>query len=41
MSISDSDVTIMNGAESSLVVDFMKKQDSDPMLLEHKGAVLN
>ena len=37
MSISDNDVT-QNGAESSLVVEVKEKQDSDPILLEHKGA---
>ena len=37
MSISDSHVTIQNGAESSLVVEVKEKQDSDPILLELKG----
>ena len=41
MSISDSGVTIQNGAKSSLVVDFKEKKDSDPILLELKGAVNN
>ena len=41
MSISDSMVTVQNGAESSLVVDVKEKQDSDPILLELKGAVHN
>ena len=39
--ISDSGVTVQNGAESSLVVDVKEKQDSDPILLELKGAVHN
>ena len=39
MSISDGGVTIQNGAESSLVVEVKEKQDSDPILLELKGAV--
>ena len=41
MIISDSDVTVQNGAESSLVVEVKKKQESDPILLELKGAVNN
>ena len=41
MRISDSVVTIQNGAESSLVVEVKKKQDSDPILLELKGAFHN
>ncbi|WMV55641.1 hypothetical protein MTR67_049026 [Solanum verrucosum] len=41
MSISDGDVTVQNGAESSLVVEVKEKQDSDPILLELKGAVHN
>ncbi|WMV45982.1 hypothetical protein MTR67_039367 [Solanum verrucosum] len=40
-SISDSGVTVQNGAKSSLVVDVKEMQDSDPMLLELKGAVHN
>ena len=39
MSISDGGVTVQNEAESSLVVEVKKKQDSDPILLELKGAV--
>ena len=31
MSISDSGVTVQNGAESSLVVEVKEKQDSDPI----------
>ena len=38
ISISDSDLIVQNGAESSLVVEVKEKQDSDPILLEHKGA---
>ena len=41
ISISDNGVTSQNGAESSLVVEVKKKQDSDPILLELKGAVHN
>ena len=41
MSISDSGVTAQNGAKSSLVVEVKEKQDSDPILLELKGAVHN
>ena len=41
MSISDSHVTIQNGAESSLVVEVKKNQESDSILLELKGAVKN
>ena len=41
MSISDSGVTIQNGAESSLVVEVKEKKDSDGILLELKGAVHN
>ena len=37
ISISDSDVIVQNGAESSLVVEVKEKQDSDPILLELKG----
>ena len=39
MNISNDGVTVENGAESSLVVVVKEKQDSDPILLEHKGAV--
>ena len=38
MSISDSGVIVQNRAESSLVVEVKEKQDSDPILLEFKGA---
>ena len=41
MSISDSGVTVQNGAESSLVVKIKEKQDNDPILLELKGAIHN
>ena len=41
MIISESGVTVQNGAESSLVVEVKEKQDSDPILLELKGAVHN
>ena len=41
MSISDSGVTVQNGAESSLVVKVKEKQDNDPILLELKNAVHN
>ncbi|XP_069154286.1 uncharacterized protein [Solanum lycopersicum] len=41
MSISDSSVTVQNGEESSLVVEVMEKQESDPISLELKGAVNN
>ena len=41
MSISDSGVTVQNGVESSLVVEVKEKQDTDPSLLEQKGAVHN
>ncbi|WMV41286.1 hypothetical protein MTR67_034671 [Solanum verrucosum] len=41
MSISDSGVTVQNGAESSLVVEVKEKQDSEPILLELKGAAHN
>ena len=41
MSISDSGVSVQNGAESSLVVEVKEKQESDPILLELKGAVNN
>ncbi|KAH0784218.1 hypothetical protein KY290_003816 [Solanum tuberosum] len=34
----DSGVMVQNGAESSLVVEVKEKQDSDPILLELKGA---
>ena len=38
MSILDSGVIVRNGVKSSLVVEVKEKQDSDPILLEHKGA---
>ena len=41
MSISNSGVTIQNGEVSSLVVEVKEKKDSDPILLELKGAVHN
>ena len=41
MSISDSGVTLQNGAESSSVVEVKENQESDPILLELKGAVNN
>ncbi|KAH0713646.1 hypothetical protein KY289_009605 [Solanum tuberosum] len=41
MSILDGGVTIQNVAETSLVVEVKEKQDSDPILLELKGAVHN
>ena len=41
MSISDSGVTVQNGAESSLLVEVKEKQESDPILLELKGAINN
>ena len=41
MSISNSGVTVQNGAEASLVVDVKKNQDSDPIILELKGAAHN
>ena len=41
MSISDSGVTVQNGAESSLVEEVKEKKESDLMLLELKGAVNN
>ncbi|KAH0655152.1 hypothetical protein KY285_030034 [Solanum tuberosum] len=37
----DGGVTVQNGAKSSLVVEVKEKQDSDPILLELKGAVHN
>ena len=41
MSISNSGVTVQNGAKSSLVVEVKEKQECDPILLELKGAVNN
>ena len=34
MSISDSSVTVQNGAESSLLVEVKENQESDPIFLE-------
>ena len=39
--VSDNGVTVLNEAESSLVVEVKEKQESDPILLELKGAVQN
>ncbi|WMV08226.1 hypothetical protein MTR67_001611, partial [Solanum verrucosum] len=39
MSISNGGVTVQNGEESSLVVEVKENQDSDPVLLELKGAI--
>ncbi|XP_069143438.1 uncharacterized protein [Solanum lycopersicum] len=41
MSISYNGVTVQNGEESSFVVNFKLKQDSDPILPKLKGAVHN
>ena len=41
MSISNSNVTVQNGEESSLVKEVKEKQESDPILLELKCAVHN
>ena len=41
MSISDIGVTFQNGAELSSVVEIKENQDSDPIMLEIKGAVHN
>ena len=41
MSISDSSVTVQNGAESSLVVEVKENQYRDPILLELQGEVHN
>ena len=41
MSISDIGVTVHNREESSLVVEVKEKKDTDPILLELKGAVHN
>ncbi|XP_069145650.1 uncharacterized protein [Solanum lycopersicum] len=40
-SISDNGVIVQNKVESSLVVEVKEKQDSDAILLEHKGEVHN
>ncbi|WMV50428.1 hypothetical protein MTR67_043813, partial [Solanum verrucosum] len=39
MSISDGGVTIQNGSESSLVAEVKENKDSDPILIQLKGAV--
>ena len=41
MTISNSGVTIQNGEVSSLVLEVKEKKDSDPILLELKGAFHN
>ena len=41
MSISDCGVIVYNGVESSLVVEFKEKKDSDPIFPELKGVVHN
>ncbi|XP_069154363.1 uncharacterized protein [Solanum lycopersicum] len=41
MSISDRGVTVQNGEECSLVVKVKEKQNSDPILIELKGAFNN
>ena len=41
MSISDSGVTVQNGAELSLVVEVKENKESNPIFLELKGAVHN
>ena len=41
MSISDNDVIVQNGEESSLVVEVKENQESDPIFLELKGEVNN
>ena len=41
MSISDSGVTVQNGAELSLVVEVKENKESNPIFLELKGAVNN
>ena len=41
MSVSDSNVTIQNGAESSLVVEVKEKQNNDPVLPKLKVAFHN
>ena len=41
MSISYTGLTVQNGAESPLVVEFKEKQDSDPISLELKNVVQN
>ena len=41
ISIPENGVTAQSGAESSFMVEVKEKQDSDPILLELKGAVNN
>ena len=41
MSTSDNGVTVQNGEEWSLVVEVNEKQESDPIVVELKGAVNN
>ena len=41
MSISNSGAAVQNGVEYYMVVRVKEKQDSDPILLELKGAVHN
>ena len=41
ISISTSGLTIKNGVESSLVVEVKEKLDSDPIMVELKGAIHN
>ena len=41
MSISDIGVTVQNRAESSLVLEFKEKKNSDPILFELNGAFHN
>ena len=41
MSISYSGVIVQNGAECSLVLEIKENQDSNPILLDIKGAVHN
>ena len=41
MIIADNGVTVQNGEEWSLVVEVNEKQESDPIVVELKGAVNN
>ena len=41
MSIPGSGITVQNRAESSLVLEFKEKKNSDPILFELNGAVHN
>ena len=41
ISISESDVIVQNGAESSLIMEVKEKKDTDQMFLEIKGAIHN